>query len=148
MRTILAWCILSAACAGGPQLHPDLHGQAPELLAAMREHSRNYHEPPGIYHTFGALGWPIWPYGIVVAIDGPMLGVRMKDPEQLPQHVEDLRMPISNPQENANRGDGIVAGRLGDVLICRFFPDEHHDDGPPAIGDSAYLVTSMERLRR
>jgi hypothetical protein len=122
-----------------PDLHPSLRGQSEELIAAMREHSRNYHTPPPRLYVM-PMGWPVYPYGIVVAIDGPMVAIRMKDPEEIPEHVEEMIMPISNHRVGEGiLGDGVVAGRLGDMLICRYFPNTLRDYGPPEIGNSAHL---------
>lgn len=140
MRTVLALCVLGAACAGGPQLHPDLHGRSDELIAAMRAHSRDHHALPE-RSVPTRLGWPEWPFGTVVAIDGPMLTIRMKDPTQIPAQVEDMVMMISNPRQSLPSGDGIVAGRMNDMLICRFFPNDY-GNGSPVIRDSASLITT------
>ena len=148
MRIAIPLCLLAASCATGPQIHPDLHGQSEELVAAMRVLARDYVEPPGRHSQGGGMGWPVWPYGMVVAIDGPMIAIRMNDPKEASGNVEDALMPISTPEREDHHGHGVVAGRHGDVLICRFFPWGLDSDTPPQIGDSAHLITTWQRYRR
>lgn len=55
----------------------------------------------------------------------------------------------SGPQvDEGILGDGVVAGRLGGVLICRYFPNTIRDYGPPEIGNSARLDQWTRKARQ
>lgn len=164
MRTLL-WCsllpcLVATACstalpkhegARGPVLHPDLANRPDErdqLLDAMRAQERDYAPPPPVlYKPF--MGWPAFEHGIVVAIDGPMLAIRMNNPDKIPEHVLEMVMPISDPKVGEGiLGDGVVTGRCADLLICRFFENRVQKRAAPAIGNSAYLDWNTREARK
>lgn len=124
---------------------PDL---ARRLLEAMRAQAHDYAPPPPeLYKPVN--GWPVFEHGVVVAIDGPMVAIRMDNPDHIPEHVLEMVMPISNPRAGEGiRGDGVVTGRCEDLLICRFFANRLHEHARAAIGNSAYLDWNAREARK
>lgn len=82
-------------------------------------------------------GWPDVLWGDVVAVDGAMVAVQFERPGQLPGRPEHMLVPISD--QEGIIGDGVVAARLGDILVCRFFPRPAASGKRASLGDRASL---------
>ena len=118
------------------------------MLPAMRRLAQaECPAPPMMYVLDG--NWWVGCFGTVVAIDQGVLAVRMDDRSKWPEDVLHLLLPIADRMTNAGiKGDGVVVGRLDDILICRYFPNPNGSKEKPALGDEAWVDHSTSLAMR
>lgn len=144
----VAWsAALTAAlgCAASPQVQDDLDVPYEALVATMREAAA---APvplrPPLYELSGS--WVEQETGSVVAIDGPMLAVRLDRPDASDLYFHCV-VPIADGQ--AIKGDGIVVMKFEDLLVCRYFENRFGSRAAPRLGDRACVDRlTTEALRR
>jgi hypothetical protein len=134
-----ACALMIAACGAPPQVDPSLGSSREAVLRAMREASAEELPPPPATYALPQ-GWDDLNLGCIVAIDGPMVAVWFDRSKQLPEGWRHQLIPIGDrTQQGTLKGDVVVASRLGEVMIGRFFPRPADNRNAPQLGDEAHL---------
>lgn len=139
MRVRLVPLLLAAACAAAPE-EPQLEKGLPiAVLDEMRRHAdAPCPVPPALYPLDGT--WYVGSYGTVVAVDERLLAVRVDNPKDWPREKRHLLMPVSGRKPNDGiKGDAVVVGEFGELLICRFFRRPEDADDRPVVGDEVWV---------
>lgn len=115
------------------------------LLAAMRDAAlQPVPKRPDLYTRSG--NWVEIEFGTVVAIDLPMIAVRLRAERlQSDRHPSDdaylhAVVPVSAPDAVLGSriiGDGIAVTKIDDVLVCRYFPCPYGPCVAVGLGDDA-----------
>ena len=146
VTALLGATIAAAGCTAPPQVQADLEMPREALLTAMRDAAAYpVPLPPQLYVLDGA--FRDLEFGSVVAIDGPMIAIRLPSPDPRDLYFHCV-VPIQD-RAHGIKGDGIVVTKCGDLLVCRYFENRFGSHLALQLGDGAWVdrVTS-EALRK
>jgi hypothetical protein len=146
MRACIFIFLAATACVSGapPQLEA---GLSPAILGEMRLLSEaQCPAPPPIYELDGI--WWVGSFGTVVAVDRAMVAIRRDNPKDWPEDTRHLLMPISARAGDGIKGDAVVVGVSGALVIGRFFQRPYGSPESPAVGDEAWVDHSTSRVMR
>lgn len=130
--------LAAASCVSGPADYRTIDDgveSLPEMMARLA--AAPCPVPPEFPPSDGFL-WNEC-YGKVVAVAGGVVAVEMDDPSDLPSDVHHLVVSVirSGDDDDSFGGAGVVVGRAGTTLVCRFFGDRLGMIGRAVVGDLA-----------
>jgi hypothetical protein len=135
MRVPLLLLLAAASCATA-DTHPT--PSDPRIAELRRFENVTAPTPPVIPELDGI--WWVGRFGEVVVFDRGMVAIRMEKPDEWPEDVLHLLLPIANGRVGSGiKGDAVVVGRIGDVLACRYHRNPLGSGEPPAAGDEAWV---------
>lgn len=147
-RALPAVLVAAAACMAPMRTSQREAGLSADIVAEMeRLAGAECPTPPQLYVLDGI--WWVGSFGTVVAVGGGMVAVRRDNPKDWPADTEHLLVPISaRGSSDGIKGDAVIVGQWGDLLIGRFFPSPYGAPDPPALGDEAWVDHSTTASMR
>jgi hypothetical protein len=136
--------LVLAACAAPPRLAPGLAADADELLACMRR-ARSVDVPPLPTRFAMNLDLRELCHGTVVAVDGPMLAVALRNRELAPPQRLWCVLPVTPPSAEAIAGDAVVVAECEGLLVCRYVDRMPFDETPIVLGSEAWIDEATTR---
>jgi hypothetical protein len=106
-----------------------------EAVAAAR--TAAVPEPPLLSHM--PMGWPVLCFGTVVAVGDGAFAAQFADERGIPEPPEHYLVPVTDAAQRGIKGDGRVTCRLGDILVCRWFPRPDDSRLRPQLGDHVWI---------
>jgi hypothetical protein len=148
MRSVFPLLLVVSACAAPPKPPQMERGLPVTLVDEMRRlASADCPVPPEMYVM--DMVWWVGAFATVVAVDHGMLAIRVDNPANWPGDRQHLLLPVAGRGSyDGIKGDAVVVGQSGDLLICRFFQSVHDVQEPPAVGDRAWVDHATSREMR
>ena len=148
MRAVFPLLLVVAACAAPAKPSQMERGLPVTLVDEMRRlASADCPVPPEMYVM--DMVWWVGAFATVVAVDQGMLAIRVDNPADWPGDRQDLLLSVAGRgSRDGIKGDAVVVGQSGDLLICRFFQSVHDVQEPPAVGDRAWVDHATSREMR
>jgi hypothetical protein len=141
----LLFLFVAVACGVLPPAPQIADGVADSLLHEMRRLADvDCPTPPEMYVLDGV--WYVGWFGTVIGVADSVLAVQMDEPGMWSSDVQHLLMPVSDRQWRSGiKGNAVVVGRVGDTLVCRYFPNMLGAKDAPRLGDRTWVDHATSR---